>query len=149
MKEHSPMLGFRPVETYTQLTHMPGIVIAETHEDSHKLITHATVVVTLTGTVALEAVLYGIPAIVLGTIYFDSFKGIYKPESLDELKNLLSDPERLVGATDEDAVRALGSMLRASSPGRPPLGDTWTLQEVDVESAKVMMSELKSACRFV
>lgn len=147
VKEHSPMLGFRPLDAYAQLAHMPGVVIAETHEDSHKLITHASVVVTLTSTVALEAILYGIPAVVLGSIYFDSFKGVYRPESLEELKKLLSDPERLEGATEEDAVRTLGSMLRASSPGQPPLGDSWTLREVDLESARMMISELKRACR--
>ena len=142
VKEHSPMLGYRPVEFYNQLVHMPGLVIADTKEDSHKLITHASVVVTLTGTVALEAVLYGIPAIVLGAIYFDSFKGIYKPENLNELRKYLSNHENLSGATEEDAVRALGSLLRASEPGRPPRVDV-TLEAIDPESAKVMMSELE------
>lgn len=147
IKEHSPMLGFRPLERYTELAHMPGVVFAETHEDSHKLIGHAAVVVTLTSTVALEAILYGIPAIVLGSIYFDCFNGIYKPGSLHELRELLAVPERLAGATEEDAVRTLASMLRASSPGQPPLGDSWTLREVDLDSATAMMSELRRACR--
>ena len=142
VKEHSPMLGYRPLEIYNQLAHMPGLIIAGTHEDSHKLITQASVVVTLTGTVALEAVLYGIPAIVLGSIYFDSFNGIYKPENLDELRNLLSNPDALQGATEEDTLRTLGSMLRASEPGRPARVDV-TLQEIDLESAKIMMSELQ------
>lgn len=149
VKEHSPMLGYRPLEVYNQLVHMPGLIIADTHEDSHKLITQASVVVTLAGTVALEAVLYGIPAIVLGSIYFDSFNGIYKPENLNELRNLLSNPEKLVGATEEDALRALGSMLRASKPGAPPLGDSWMLKEVDLDSAKVMMSELESLAKDI
>jgi len=145
VKEHSPMLGFRPVEVYNQLVHMPGLIIADTYEDSHNLITHASCVITLTGTVALEAVLYGIPAIVLGSIYFNSFNGIYKPENLNELKKLLSNPEGLLGATEEDALRALGSILRASAPGRLPRVDV-TLQDIDLESAKVMISELESAC---
>ena len=144
VKEHSPMLGYRPLAVYSELVHMPGIIIADTHEDSHKLITHASVVVTLTGTVALEAVIYGIPAIVLGSIYFDSFNGIYKPESLNELKKLLSNPEKLPGATEEDTLRLLGSLLRASVPGRPSRVDVvW--KEVDFESAKVMMSELEKS----
>src|SRR6056297_468076 len=98
VKEHSPMLGYRPREFYAQLLRLPGLTIADTREDSHKLITHSAVVVTLTGTVALEAVLYGIPAIVLGSIYFDTFNGIYKPESLKELKKLLARPGELSGA---------------------------------------------------
>lgn len=142
VKEHSPMLGFRPLDVYSQLAHMPGLVIANTHEDSHDLITHASVVVTLTGTVALEAVLYGVPAIVLGSIYFDCFKGVYKVEDLNQLRKLLSDPENLPGATKEDALRALGSMLRASRPGRPPRVDV-SLEGIDLESAKMMMAELE------
>lgn len=147
VKEHSPMLGYRPLEVYSQLVHMPGLVIADTHDDSHQLITHASVVVTLTGTVALEAVLYGIPAIVLGSIYFDRFNGIYKPEDLSELKKLLSNPDKLMGATEEDALRTLGSMLRASQPGRPSRIDV-TSKQIDFESAKMMMSELKRTCRL-
>jgi len=146
VKEHSPMLGYRPLEVYSQLVHMPGIIIADTHEDSHKLITHASVVVTLTGTVALEAVLYGIPAIVLGSVYFDSFNGIYKPENLSELKKLLSNPEKLSAATEEDALRTLGSLLRASKPGIPARIDVRS-QEIDLESAKVMMLELESLAK--
>ena len=142
VKEHSPMLGYRPREFYSQLTHMPGLIIADTHEDSHALITGAAVVVTLTGTVALEAVLYGIPAIVLGSIYFDGFNGIYKPENLAELRQLLADPEKLLGATEEDALRALGSILRASDPGRPPRVDV-SVQEIDTDSARVMLSKLQ------
>lgn len=145
VKEHSPMLGYRPLEVYTQLVHMPGIIIADTHEDSHKLITQASVVVTLTGTIALEAVLYGIPAIVLGSVFFDCFNGIYKPENLYELNKLLSNPEKLLGATEGDALRALVSMLRASVPGRLPNVDG-RMEEIDLESAKAMMSELEKAC---
>ena len=136
------MLGYRPIEFYSELLHMPGLIFAATNEDSHNLITHASVVVTLTGTVALEALLYGIPAIVLGSIYFDGFKGIHKPESLKELKELLNDPGRLQGATEEDALRTLGSMLRASDPGTPPRVDV-SVQDIDMESARVMMSKLE------
>ena len=46
VKEHSPMLGYRPLETYNQLVHTPGLIIADTKEDSHDLITNASVVVT-------------------------------------------------------------------------------------------------------
>jgi hypothetical protein len=79
----------------------------------------------------------------MGDIYFDHFRGIYKPESLTELRRLLSHPENLHGATEEDALRALGSLLRASEPGSPPRGDPTNLQEIDIETAKVMMSELE------
>lgn len=145
VKEHSPMLGYRTLDFYSQLVHMPGLIVADTREDSHALITGASVVVTLTGTVALEAVMYGVPAIVLGTIYFDGFNGVYKPESLSELRALLAEPGRLAGATDEDALRALGSLLRASDRGRPPRVDV-SVEGIDTESARAMVSRLEKLC---
>ena len=143
VKEHTPMLGFRQLEMYKSLVSMPGLIIAETCEDSHNLISHASTVVTLAGTVALEAVLYGIPAIVLGSIYFDGFNGVYKPDSLNELRKLLSDPDNLSGATKDDALRALGSLYRASNPGNPARVDI-AAASVDLESAEMMMSELEA-----
>ncbi|MCX2982110.1 hypothetical protein EYC98_14710 [Halieaceae bacterium IMCC14734] len=144
VKEHSPMLGRRQIDTYSRLLHMPGMIFAESSEDSHKLVAHASVVITLTGTVGLEAIFYGIPAIVLGSVFFDCFDGIYKPESLQELTALLSNPSKLAGASREDALRAVGSMLRGSVPGMMSRDDT-RLQEPDLESAKNMFSALERA----
>jgi capsule polysaccharide modification protein KpsS len=144
VKEHPPMLGRRQMDMYSRLLHMPGIIFADPSADSNQLVAHASVVVTLTGTVGLEAVFYGVPAIVLGSIFFDCFNGIYKPESLQELEKLLSNPDKLKGASREDALRAIGSMLRASVPGMMSRDDT-RLQELDLESAKNMLSELERA----
>ena len=124
VKEHPPMLGRRQIHTYSQLIHMPGIIFADSSQDSHQLIVHATVVVTLTGTAGLEAIYYGIPAIVLGSVFFDCFNGTYKPENLQELKELLANPDKLMGASKEDALRAIGSMLRGSVPGMMARDDT-------------------------
>lgn len=148
VKEHSPMLGFRQLGFYDQLLRMPGLIIAETSEDSHDLISSAVAVVTLTGTVALEAILYGVPAIVLGSIYFDSFAGIYKAESLNALKSLLADPTRLQGANESDALRALASLHRASRPGNPARVDV-SSAAIDSASAIMMVSELKRVQRGV
>ncbi|MFT6753588.1 MAG: hypothetical protein ACJA2O_003783 [Candidatus Azotimanducaceae bacterium] len=143
VKEHTPMLGFRPLAMYKSLVSMPGLIVAQTHEDSHTLITHAVTVITLTGTVALEAILYGVPAIVLGSIYFDGFNGVYKPGSLNALRELLLHPDELSGATRDDALRALGSLYRASNPGKPARVDI-TAGSVDPASAENMMLELEA-----
>ena len=138
------MLGRRQVELYRRLLRMPGIILADPSEDSHQLVAHASVVVTLTGSAGLEALYYRIPAIVLGSVFFDCFNGVYKPRNLQELEALLSDPDKLKGATREDALRAIGGMLRGSVPGMMARDDT-RLQEIDLESAKNMRSEMERA----
>ena len=55
---------------------------------------------------------------------------------------LMLYPGKLLGATERDVLRALGSMLRESVPGLLPYVDG-RLEEIDLESEKVMMSELK------
>ena len=144
VKEHSPMVGRRQMNIYSQLIHMPGIIFADPSQDSHQLIMHAAVVVTLTGTAGLEAIYYGVPAIVLGSVFYDCFNGTYKPGNLHELGQLLSNPDKLKGATKEDALRAVGSMLRGSVPGMMARDDT-RLQDIDHDSAKNMLSELEKA----
>ncbi|MFK8017209.1 MAG: hypothetical protein AB8G17_17425 [Gammaproteobacteria bacterium] len=146
VKEHSPMLGYRPLEVYSKLVHMPGIILVDTGVDSHELIAQSSVVVTLTGTVALEALLYRVPAVVLGSIYFDVFDGISKPENLDDMKSMLADPESLYRATEDDVLRMLGSLRRASSAGSPARLDV-SVQSIDTDSAVSMLAELKSASK--
>lgn len=144
VKEHTPMLGHRPKSVYTKLMHMPGIVLADPLSDSHDLIGSATFVITLTGTAALEAVLYGIPAIILGSIFFDSFEGVYKPKNLEELKDLLSDPKQLRGASRKSALKMIGAMLRASVAGKYP-GNGIGTQEIDATTAETMAAEIRRA----
>jgi len=144
VKEHSPMVGRRQIDTYSRLMHMPGMILADPAEDSHQLITHASLVVTLTGSAGLEAIYYGIPAIVLGSVFFDCFNGVYKPKNLQELEKLLSEPDKLKGSTRDDALRALGSMLRGSVPGMMAREDT-RLQDIDQKSGENMLSEIEIA----
>ena len=45
------------------------------------------------------------------------------------------------------SIEAFGSVLRAPEPGNPSRVDV-TSQEIDIESANVMMSKLKRTCRL-
>lgn len=117
VKEHTPAAGRRHLFTYGELVHDPNMILAHDQVDSHELIRNAEVVLTLTGTVGLESIYYGVPALVLGNVFFNTFKGIYHPENYDEITNLLGCPGDLQGADDEDAIRTLAAMYEASFEG--------------------------------
>lgn len=57
VKEHVPMLGRRPPGYLRRLREMPNVVLVSPFEDGFALIRDARLVLTLTGTVGLEAVL--------------------------------------------------------------------------------------------
>jgi len=117
VKEHKPIAGDRPVHFYTELAHLPSVQLVHDTVHSHELIRRAAVVLTLTGTVGLEAIYYGTPAVVLGDVFFNVFEGIHSPTSLPEAKELLTTPNELSGADRDDAVRTLAATYAASSPG--------------------------------
>ncbi|WP_263841486.1 hypothetical protein [Salinibacter sp.] len=115
VKEHKPMVGRRTKRFYAELAHIPGVVLVDDSIHSHTLIRKANVVLTLTGTVGLEAMVYGVPTIALGQVFYSHFRGVYNPGSIQEAQSLLNTPYELVGGSETDAIRMLASIYYASS----------------------------------
>lgn len=114
VKEHKPMAGCRPIAFYGELTSIPNVYLIHDTVDSLSLIRDARVTLTLTGTVALESMCFGIPSVVLGNAYYERFDGVYRAHSIDELRRLLSELEGLRGASQNEAMCALAARYTAS-----------------------------------
>ncbi len=71
IKEHTNALGDRGIDFYKGLLRYPGIVLVNEKADSHSLIRHCRLVVTVSGTVAYEAALLKKPAITFASMYFN------------------------------------------------------------------------------
>lgn len=120
VKEHFTDGGRRSKLFYQELVSIPNTVLVHHGVDTSDVIRRSSVIVTLTGTVALEAICLGIPAIVLGHIYYRHFRGAYPAEDLNHLADLLSGRSPLTPATDEEAIAALAARFAASMPGDYP-----------------------------
>jgi len=70
VKEHPAMYGVRSLSFYRALRHRPGLVLLHPAVDSRALATGASLVVTVTGTVGLEAYLLGKPCLSFGRSFF-------------------------------------------------------------------------------
>lgn len=72
VKEHTNAIGDRSLfGFYNQISSMPGVIIVDEKEDSHELIKKSQLVITVSGTVAYEAALMGIPSATLGPVFFN------------------------------------------------------------------------------
>lgn len=142
VKEHNPMVGRRTSEFYAELFHIPNVVLVNHDIHSHIYIKSSEAVVTLTGTPGLESVLYGVPSIALGNVFYSVFDGVYDAENWEEVRAILSAiPDGLNKPTTDDAVRILASTYSASSPGVwPP--DTEKSPELTRKTADVFYSML-------
>ncbi len=71
IKEHSNAVGDRGWNFFREFTRYPNIIIVDEKADSHLLMKNSQLVISNTGTMALEAAMLGIPAITLSRTFFN------------------------------------------------------------------------------
>lgn len=130
VKEHPTMVGLRPNRFYDELHSCSNICVLDDAISSYEVVRNSELMFTLSGSVALESMYEGKPAIVLGKIYHTNFKGIYPVDDIRRLPELVRAVlgNAAAGARREDAVTALAAMYAASYPGK--FGLQYTLEEM-------------------
>lgn len=95
VKEHPRGRGSRPAWQYRHLAHYPNIQFCDA--DSKEIVKRCEAVVTITGTIGLEAMALDKPAVVLGNVYYDFADVVYKanswPDLAQTLRRILVDRE--------------------------------------------------------
>ena len=95
IKEHSNAIGDRSYSFFKRLQKYPRIILINEHTDSLQLLKKCQLVVTNTGTMALEAALQGVPSITLSKVVFNNlnycrhctWQDLEKYDSLEDLVN--------------------------------------------------------------
>ena len=119
VKEHPVCISVRPRNFIKSLMNKAGVVVARYDLDTKEVIKKAKVVISVTGTAALEAFLNGKPSLVLGPTFFsDYLGGICKIDELPKRIREISDEK-----VDEDLIiKFLSEVFAVSSDflGRSP-----------------------------
>ncbi|MCI5059465.1 MAG: hypothetical protein MRY79_00170 [Alphaproteobacteria bacterium] len=115
VKEHPIMIGKRPKDFYKKIAQMPNVVLVDHEEDSHELIKHASLVVTITGTVGWEALLHQKPLLLLArTPYLTIKEGIVFCQDFAKLHEAIKKALKTPPASDEALVQYLAAVMKAS-----------------------------------
>ena len=120
VKEHKPEAGRRSVHFYGELASIPNVVLLHDSLDSVDVAKQARLVLTLTGTIALEAMCLGVPCVMFGNFYYEQFHGIYKARSITHFREMMACPEKLVAASREEAIAALAARYAVAHPAAYP-----------------------------
>lgn len=70
VKDHFYRFGRRPISFYKQIKNHTNVKLLHPSIDSHKLIKNSSLVLTVTGTAAMEALFYGKNSIIFGDVFF-------------------------------------------------------------------------------
>lgn len=70
VKEHSNAMGDRSISFYKKLRRIPAVRVINPYADSHLLVKHADLAISVSGTICYEAGLLGIPAMTVSPMFF-------------------------------------------------------------------------------
>lgn len=112
VKEHSNAVGDRPLCFYRKIRKLRNVVLVDETADSHDVIRRSRAVVTVSGTVAYEAALIGIPSLTFANVFFNRIPGCRKI-GLDDL--CVHGLESLIQEVPANAVAAFSEWLHQHS----------------------------------
>jgi hypothetical protein len=110
VKEHMPMLGYRPHRDYERLRAIPNVRLMHPGVSPHELIRKADIVLTITGTAGIEALLLGTRVITFGEVFYNVVPRIRKVRAIADLPKVIR--ETLAAPLgDNDQVTAFIAIL--------------------------------------
>jgi hypothetical protein len=91
VKEHPLSVGSRPIGYYKKIASIPNVRLLSHKLSTKSLLNNTSLVITVTGTIAWEALLFGKPVITLGNVFFNSFKGVVHLSDWAQLRRVVAD----------------------------------------------------------
>ncbi len=145
VKEHPAAFGRHSLAFYKEVKKIYNVKLIHCNEDSHQLILNSNAVIVVSGTMGWEALLLGVPAIVLGSVFYESFNGSFKIESLSQLSELLQSELACDMSLDDIAI-SLKAIKLGSYQGRFDVHKIDTVDKVlSSENLELMHSGLLKA----
>jgi len=86
VKEHPTAIGTRSGNFYKELKKIPNVVLISPYENVEKLIKKSHGVITLTGTIGMEAAFVGKPVYILGNVFYSYHPLCRKIDNFDKLR---------------------------------------------------------------
>lgn len=120
VKEHSNAIGDRSPAFYRRLQRWPGLWVIDERTPMSLLIEHARAVFTVSGTVAYEAALRGVPAFTFAPMFFNKFNRCRRitVEDLRAARDLAGLIEALPAPSAIENEAALKKILHNAFAGR-------------------------------
>lgn len=119
VKEHPQQPGILASHSYISLKRRwPNLFFASYNDDPYELLKGSIGVITLGGTLGLEALAWGKPVMCLGNSFYEEFHGVFKP-AYDEQINLFNDFILKFSFRVELLQESLAKIYSVLLPGNP------------------------------
>lgn len=133
--------SFRSKRFYDQIKNL-GIELVPLQKTSYATMHKSALTATINGTIVLESVANGKPAVMLGNFWIESLPGVTKIKSSDELREYLTKKHDNIRITEEEVTDALAFFHAASSEYMNLLNNSRSVRSMEDEVA-MMLEHIK------
>lgn len=145
VKEHSNAIGDRTLSFYREIMRLPNVEIISPYCDSFALIKNASVIITVSGTMAYEAGLLDYPAITFSRMFFSCLPSVRYCSAIRELPFILDELFHYHKCDHDDSnrIKFLADLYLNSFDG--VFSDVKSYPEImDIENIKNVCSAIES-----
>tara|TARA_E500000178_G_C17034389_1_gene762484 strand:- start:1515 stop:3053 length:1539 start_codon:yes stop_codon:yes gene_type:complete len=116
VKEHLPMLGKRPPGFYERIKSLPDVHLINPLENGTKLVKNAKLVSVLTGTAGWEAIIRGIPTLLIGQAQYSSIRfGLHRTNNLIDLDQAIEKALQIPPAEKHQILLYIAAVIAAQT----------------------------------
>lgn len=119
VKEHRANFGNRGMAYYRELKKNPNVKILAPWENTQKLIQKSSIVVTITGTVGWESILWEKPVITMGNVFFNAFDHVRQITDYTKLPAVIKEILNNYKPDRELMLKFIAANILSSYPGVP------------------------------
>ncbi len=115
VKEHPLMVQYRPRAFYKEIKKNLNVALIDPSVSGAELVERAALLVTITGTLGLEATFLQKPVIVLGNIWYDALSFIKKCSVAEDLPYLIKEQLERPVYNEEELLQFIAALLPESA----------------------------------
>lgn len=114
VKEHPGMIGYRPRNFYKELKKIPNLKLINPGVNVYKILPHAKLITTITGTAGFEALYFKKPVITFGDVFYNSISAVKRCSELDQLPYLVKDQIENFNFNENEFINYISCILSES-----------------------------------
>ena len=123
VKDHYAALGSKYLTFYKRIKELPNVKLIDPFIDSHALIQQSEAVITITGTVGWEAILYDKPVIIFGDVYYDICEHVTKVTCYNLLPKIINNTIYNSDQPKDSNLKFIGAYLESLYEGEFDVGN--------------------------
>lgn len=118
VKEHPMSIGTRPVGYYKKILNIPNVRLLSHSIPTKSLLETTDLVITVTGSIGWEGLLYQKPVITLGNVFYNCFKGVIHLSDFEKLRETIkSQLSSMQTYTREELIEFIAFIMSTTYKG--------------------------------